>query len=276
VDDVIERPETRYARSGDVMIAYQVTGEDRPVDLVHAIGSVSHLELFWDIPEAAWLIERLSSFARLIRFDKRGTGMSDRPPDPPTLEERTDDIRAVMDAAGSERAFIFGSSEGATMACVFAATYPERTSGLILWGAQASWIRTEDYPWGDTLEDALASIEYVAEHGMTDEYLFGAVPKLSEDERRPMARLFRSAITPGALAAFERMNLDLDIRDILPAIRVPTLVMNRTEDPARTSTRHVTSHPASRALASSSSPATCTSSSRARRPRPWPPRSRSS
>jgi len=155
------------------MVAYQVTGEDNPVDLVHAPGTVSHVELFWEIPEAAALIERLSSFARLIRFDKRGTGMSDRPSGPATLEERTDDIRAVMDAAGSERAFVFGTSEGGSMASVFAATYPERTSGLILWGTQATWIRTADYPWGVTMEEALAEIDDLAEHGMTDSYLFG-------------------------------------------------------------------------------------------------------
>ena len=170
---MIERPETKYARSGDLMVAYQVTGEGNPVDLVHAPGTVSHLELFWDIPEAAAFIERLSSFARLIRFDKRGTGMSDRPPGPATLEERTDDIRAVMDAAGSERAFVFGSSEGGSMACVFAATYPERTSGLILWGTQATWIRTDDYPWGGPGTRRSPRSRTLAEHGMTDTYLFG-------------------------------------------------------------------------------------------------------
>jgi pimeloyl-ACP methyl ester carboxylesterase len=231
---VIERPETRYARSGDVMVAYQITGEGNSVDLVHAPGTVSHLELFWDIPEAASLIERLSSFARLIRFDKRGTGMSDRPPGPATLEERTDDIRAVMDAAGSERAFIFGTSEGGSMACVFAATYPERTSGLVLWGTQATWIRSEDYPWGGSREEFLAEIEDLAEHGMTDKYLFGAGagvgPGMSEEGKGRIRRLFRSAATPGALAALERMNLDIDIRGVLPSIHVPTLVLNRTND----------------------------------------------
>ncbi len=232
---MIERPETRYARSGDVMVAYQVTGEGNPVDLVHAPGTVSHLELFWEIPAAAVLIERLSSFARLIRFDKRGTGMSDRPPGAPTLEERTDDIRTVMDAAGSARAFVFGTSEGGSMASVFAATYPERTSGLILWGTQAMWIRTADYPWGLSMEEALADIEDLAEHGMTDSYLFGAGmgedTSMSEEAMERTRRLWRSAITPGALAALERMNLDIDIRGVLPSIHVPTLVMNRTNDP---------------------------------------------
>ena len=216
------------------MVAYQVTGEDNPVDLVHAVGSVSHLELFWDIPEAAWLIERLSSFARLIRFDKRGTGMSDSPSGPATLEERTDDIRAVMDAVGSERAFIFGTSEGGTMASVFAATYPERTSGLILWGTQATWIRDDDYPWGSTIEEGLAEIAVLAEQGLTDEYLFGlgagVDSVMPEEEKAPLRRLFKSATSPGALAAMERMNLEIDIRDILPTIHVPTLVMNRSNE----------------------------------------------
>jgi pimeloyl-ACP methyl ester carboxylesterase len=233
---VIEPPETRYARSGDLAIAYQVTGEGNPVDLVHAPGMVSHLELFWDIPGAAAFFEHLSSFARLIRFDKRGTGMSDRPPGPATLEERTDDIRAVMDAAGSERAFLFGSSEGGSMACVFAATYPPRTSGLILWGTQATWIRSDDYPWGVSMEQALADVDELTEHGLTDTYIFGpddddAAAGMSEEEKAPIRRLWRNATTPGALAELERMNVDLDIRGVLPSIHVPTLVLNRTNDP---------------------------------------------
>ena len=230
------------------MVAYQVTGEGNPVDLVHAIGSVSHLELLWDVPGAASMIEGFSSFARLIRFDKRGTGMSDRPSGPATLEERTDDIRAVMEAVGSERAFVFGTSEGGSMACVFAATYPERTSGLILWGTQARWIRTEDYPWGISREEALAEIEDLAEHGLTDSYLFGAGAGvgtgMSADEKDRVRRLFRSASTPGALAAYERMTLDADIRGVLPSIHVPTLVMNRTNDPVASveAARDLTSH----------------------------------
>ena len=125
----MKRPETRYARSGDVMVAFQVTGEGNPIDLVLAPGTISHLELTWEFPEVVALYERLSTFVRLIRFDKRGTGMSDRPAGAATLEERTDDVRAVMDAADSERAFILGYSEGGNMACAFAAAYPERTLG---------------------------------------------------------------------------------------------------------------------------------------------------
>ena len=217
------------------MVAFQVTGEDNPIDLVHAPGTVSHLEMFWEIPEAAAFIERLSSFARLIRFDKRGTGMSDRPSGPATLEERADDIRAVMDVAGSERAFLFGTSEGGSMACVFAATHPDRTSGLILWGTQAAWIKTADYPWGVTMDEALAQIEDLAQKGMTDTYLFGAGAgddtSMSDEEMERIRRMWRSATTPGALADLERMNLDIDIRGVLPSIHVPTLVMNRTADP---------------------------------------------
>src|SRR5215472_1375458 len=132
------RPPVRYARSGEVAIAYQVTGEGNPVDLVFAPGTVSHLTLNWESPAAIRTVQRLSRFARQIRFDKRGTGMSDRVTNAATIEERTDDIRAVMDAAGSESAVILGASEGGSMACVLAAQYPEWTRGLIVWGYQAA------------------------------------------------------------------------------------------------------------------------------------------
>jgi pimeloyl-ACP methyl ester carboxylesterase len=227
----MKRPETRYARSGDVMIAYQVMGEGNPIDLVMAPGTVSHLELAWEWPAAVWLHERLSSFTRFIRFDKRGTGMSDRPTDVATLEERTDDIRAVMDAAASERAFILGYSEGGNMACMFAATYPERTRGIVLWGVQARWVRTADYPWGLSVDEQVALIDELAKHGVTDEYLFGTGAGLPPDEMERDRRIFRAAASPAAYAALERMNLEVDTRDILPRIHVPTLVMNRTGDP---------------------------------------------
>ena len=146
---MIEMPPVRCARSAPVNIAYQVTGEGHPVDLVLAPGTVSHLTYQWQrdgvMPP---LVERLSRFARLIRFDKRGTGMSDRVTEAATLEERTDDIRAVMDAAGSERAVIFGASEGGSMACMFAAMHPERTRSFIIWGCQAAFIQSDGYPWG--------------------------------------------------------------------------------------------------------------------------------
>ena len=145
------RQPVRYALSGDVQVAYQVTG-DGPVDLVMAPGAFSHLDMDWERPTAIRLIESIVSFCRLIRFDKRGTGMSDRPTEAATLEERADDIRAVMDAAGSEHAALMGLSDGGTMACMFAALHPDRLRALILYGCQARWTQTADYPWGMTVD----------------------------------------------------------------------------------------------------------------------------
>ena len=145
-------PPVKYAKSGDVHIAYQVIG-DAPIDLVLAPGSVSHLDLWWESPYWARLFERMGSFSRLILFDKRGTGLSDRPVTVATLEERIDDIRAVMDAVRSERAHVFGPSEGGSMACLFAATYPSRTRSLILYGTAPRWTRAPDYPWQQTEEE---------------------------------------------------------------------------------------------------------------------------
>src|SRR5215212_11456205 len=146
-------PETKYARNGDVNIAYQVIG-DAPLDLVFVMGWISHLDYFWREPSFARFLRRLSSFARLIVFDKRGTGLSDRVPlsELPTLEQRMDDVRAVMDAAGSERAALCGVSEGGPMCSLFAATYPERTAALVMIGTYAKRIRDADYPWGPTAE----------------------------------------------------------------------------------------------------------------------------
>jgi class 3 adenylate cyclase/predicted alpha/beta hydrolase len=227
-------PQTRYARSGELMVAYQVTGEQHDIDLVFAPGVVSHLDLDWDSPGESWFIEQLSSFSRLIRFDKRGTGLSDRGVRAATLEERTDDIRAVMDAASSERAVLFGVSEGGCMACLFAATYPERTRGLILWGTQARWVQAEDYPWGFPPDDHARIVAEMAEQGMTREYLTGAgagLGDVDESELEQWLRYCRSAASPTQLAALEQMNRDMDIRGILPSIRVPTLVINRSRDP---------------------------------------------
>jgi class 3 adenylate cyclase/pimeloyl-ACP methyl ester carboxylesterase len=231
---MIATPVTRYARSGDVRIAYQVTG-DGPIDLVFAPGTFSHLDLAWERPASRLLIERLSSFSRLIRFDKRGTGLSDRPTAVATLEERTDDIRAVMDAAGSSQAAIFGASEGASMACLFAATYPERTRVLVIWGAQARWVRAPDYPWGMTPEANEQMIQDLAEHGVTVDYLLGPGMGLGSAANPALLELLmkhaRASASPAAFVALERMNAQVDIRDILPTIRVPTLVMNRSNDP---------------------------------------------
>ena len=165
-------PKTKYARSDDVLIAYQVTGEG-PVDVVLAPGTMSHLDLDWEIPRRALFFERFSRFCRLIRFDKRGTGLSDRPVKMATLEERTDDIRAVMDAIGIERANVFGASEGGSMACMFAATYPQRMNALLTWGAQARWIATPDYPWGQTQAQFDEMLKMIMDGWPSFEYITG-------------------------------------------------------------------------------------------------------
>ena len=233
VDRILDRPETRYARSGDLMIAYQAMG-DGPVDLVIAPGTVSHLDLDFDFwPETLREYESMTRYCRLIRFDKRGTGLSDRGVYAATLEERTDDIRAVMDAAGSERAFVMGLSEGGCMACVFAATHPGRTSGLILWGTMPRYVQTDDYPWGYDPAEHQRIVDEMAEHGMIAEYLTGpgaGMPHLSQEELDLALRYCRAAASPTQTAALERMNQDMDIRDILSAISVPTLILNRVND----------------------------------------------
>jgi len=227
-------PETSYARSGDFYIAYQVIGTG-PVDVVLAPGTVSHLDLDWESPTRANFFERMSDFCRLIRFDKRGTGLSDRPVNMATLEERTDDIRAVMDAADAKQAAIFGASEGASMACLFAATYPERTRSLLVWGAQARWIRASDYPWGDLPETHAAMVKDVQENWPSLAYVLGPGAGLGKNVDPAylefVLRYMRAAASPSAAAAYELMNGAIDIRPILPSIRVPTLVMNRTGDP---------------------------------------------
>lgn len=228
------RPETRYARSGKVNIAYQVTGSG-PVDLVWAPGTVSHLDLDWEWPPKARFLERLGKFCRLLRFDKRGTGLSDRPTTAATLEERVDDIRAVMDAAGSQQAVLFGVSEGGSMASVFAAANPARTLGLLLWGVQARWTRTADYPWGLTKEQQQQEIEKLEREGVTLAYITGAGagagPNAEPGFLDWYLRYGRAAASPAAVAALETMNAEIDTRDILPTIRVPALVMNRSGDP---------------------------------------------
>lgn len=228
------RPPVCYAASGDVRVAYQVTG-DGPIDLIWAPGTVSHLDLDWEQPAKARFIEALASFCRLIRFDKRGTGLSDRPAGAATLEERTDDIRAVMDAAASERAAILGVSEGASMACLFAATYPERTRALLVWGGQARWGRTDDYPWGLAREEWQAMVDEAVANWPSLDYLLGPGAGMGPDVDPALLdwarRYGQAGASPSALLALERMNADGDIRDILASIRVPTLVMNRTGDP---------------------------------------------
>jgi class 3 adenylate cyclase len=229
----VERPPIRFARSGDVQIAFQVTGEG-PVDIVLAPGTVSHLDLWWDYAPFRREIEAWSSFARLVRFDKRGTGLSDRPTDAATLEERTDDIRAVMDAAGLDRAVIYGRSEGGQMACMFAAMYPDRTTALIAWGTMARWLQAEGHPWGSTPAEHEELLVELEANWPSEYYIRGPGGALGDTDPETIAfmlRLFRAAASPAAVIALERMNAEVDIRDILPTIRVPTLVMCHTDDP---------------------------------------------
>ncbi len=228
--------ETRYARSGDVSIAYRVAGQG-PFDIVFVPGSGSHVELAWELPVPfrAWF-EHFASFARVIHFDKRGTGMSDAVSAATTLETRMDDVRAVMDAAVSERAAVIGLSEGGPMSTLFAATYPDRAWALVLWGAMAKQTRTPDYPWGEDeaeVEQAIASmLSNLSDRPQRLEARAQeACPTASEDEIKALATYFRNAMSPGASVALARMNVAIDVRDVLPAIRVPTLVLHNTRDP---------------------------------------------
>jgi class 3 adenylate cyclase/dienelactone hydrolase len=222
--------ETRYARSGDVSIAYQVTGEG-PFDVVYVPPFVSHVELAWEVPGIAAVNRRLSSFCRLIRFDKRGTGMSGRVSGVPTLETRMDDVRAVMDAAGSERAALIGVSEGGPMSILFAATYPERAWALALCGTFARERWAPDYPFGIGDEEARREEEETERNWGTPEDAAAAAqalaPSASPEEQHAFATLIRQSASPGAALALGRMNRESDVRHVLPAIRVPTLVLNR-------------------------------------------------
>jgi len=224
------KPETRYAKSGDVHIAYQVTGSG-PIDVVLVPGFMSHLDADWDNPTAARLLQRLSSFCRLIRLDKRGTGLSDRVKIG-TLEERMDDVRAVMDAAGSQKAALFGYSEGGSMSILFSATYPERTTALVIYGSYARRLLAPDYPSGLNPEKFDAFIELLAREWGGPVGIEVFVPSMASDPvfRQTFADYLRKAASPGAVVDIMRMNREIDVRQILPVIRVPTLVLHRTGD----------------------------------------------
>jgi pimeloyl-ACP methyl ester carboxylesterase/DNA-binding CsgD family transcriptional regulator len=225
------KTETRYANSGGVKIGYQVVGEG-PLDLVLVHGFVSHLEVAWEHPWLAQFLNRLASFSRLIVFDKRGTGLSDPIAEPPTLNERMDDIRAVMDAAQSERAAVFGYSEGGPLSISFSCASPERTSALIVYGSYARWLRADSYPWGRSpaqFRDFLAGIDLAWETG---EWWGRHNPSVVANERYQhwWARYMRMSASPGMASALVRMNSQIDVRDLLPKVRVPTLVLHRTNE----------------------------------------------
>lgn len=227
------RPDTRYVQNGDVNIAYQVIGSGE-IDIVFVMGWVSHLEYFWEEPHFASFLNRLASFSRLILFDKRGTGLSDRVPlsELPTLEQRMEDVHAVMDAVGSERAVLIGVSEGGPMCSLFAATYPERTSALVMIGIYAKRIRDEDYPWGVSAEDREKFFELMRRDWGKPVGIEERAPSLANDDafRKWWATYLRMGASPGAAVALTKMNAEIDVRDVLPLIRVPTLVIHRKGD----------------------------------------------
>ena len=230
----IERvPETQYAVSGDFNIAYQVVG-DAPLDLVFVMGWVSHMEYFWREPSFARFLSRLASFSRLILFDKRGTGLSDRVPihELPTLEQRMDDVRAVMEAVGSERAALVGVSEGGPMCSLFAATYPEKTLALVMIGSYAKRIRDVDYPWAPTTEERQHFFAEMLEGWGGPVGLEERAPSVADDPkfREWWATYLRMGASPGAAVALTQMNAEIDVRRVLPSIRVPSLVIHRTND----------------------------------------------
>lgn len=225
-------PETRYAQNGDVNIAYQVVGTG-PLDLVLALGFATHVEVQWELPAYARFMERLASFARVITFDKRGMGLSDRPSVVSTFEEQLDDLRAVIDAVGAGRPALFGWNEGGPMSLLFAATYPERTAALVLLSSYAKGTRSEDYPYGATPQALeLVASRFAREWGRRALFAGAQAPSLAQDERfrHWLARQQRYSMSPGAAVAWLRMTSAIDVRHVLPVIHVPTLILHRGGD----------------------------------------------
>jgi pimeloyl-ACP methyl ester carboxylesterase/DNA-binding CsgD family transcriptional regulator len=227
----VVQPETRYAKSGPVNVAYQVVGEG-PSDLILVPGFVSHVEVAWEQPRLARFLNRLASFARLIVFDKRGTGMSDPVAAPPSMHQRMDDIRAVMDAAGSSAGTLLGISEGGTLSLLFARAHPERATSLILYGSWARRVAAADYPYGPSEDELEAVIDRMGQAWASGEWWDGGAPSASDDERHRnwWARYLRMAASPAMAQKVIRMNMRMDIRDQLPLIDQPTLILHRTGD----------------------------------------------
>src|SRR3954451_3111577 len=226
-------PPVGYARSGDVHVAYSITG-DGPIDLVMVDGSLTNLSLMWEEPGYRDWIRRLSTFARVIRFDKRGMGLSDRV-QAGGLEERMDDVRAVMDAVGSERAALVGESEGGPLSMLFAATYPQRTVALILCGAEVKEEKTDDWPWGEgTREDFedFMQLDTIAARWGKGLALPSFAPSRADDERlrELFGRVQAQAASPPEALDFMRMAFEIDVRHVAPSINTPTLVVHRQGD----------------------------------------------
>src|SRR5436190_3993768 len=226
-------PTTRYARSGEISIAYQVVG-DKAFDLIWVPGWISNVEESWEVPEYAHFLRRLASFSRLILFDKRGTGLSDRVSNDrlPTLEQRMDDVRVVLDAIGSERSAVFGASEGGNLSILFAAAHPERVHALVLQAVYAKRLWSADYPWAPTLEQRELDTQLIEREWAGEMDVSRLAPSAAEDPAlmRRITTFFRRSASPGAAAAVNRMNAQIDTRSVLPTIRVPTLVIQRAGD----------------------------------------------
>jgi class 3 adenylate cyclase len=222
-------PEVRYAQSGDVSIAYAVHGQG-PIHLVFVHGYISNLDVEWEESRHRIFFDRLATAGSVIRFDRRGSGLSDRVRDVPTLETRMDDLRAVMDAASAQRAVLVATFEAASMAMLFAATYPERVAGLALYNPIAKGVWSPDYPFAPTEDDYVRELETIRRSwGDPDDvatFLRKATPSVADDPeiRAWMARILRQGASPGAALAIRRMAMNIDVRDVLPSIRVPTLV----------------------------------------------------
>jgi class 3 adenylate cyclase len=228
-----EIPATRYVKSDDVHIAYQVLGEG-PFDLLFVPGFVSNVEATWRSPELSAFFRRLASFCRLILFDKRGTGMSDRGSQNFTLEQRMHDVQAILDAVGSEQAALFGVSEGGPMSLLYAATYPQRTSALVLYGSYAKRSSAPDHPFGWNDGQWQRVLEDIEHNWGSPQALSIAIraPSAADPQAgERIAAYFRASASPGAAAAIMRMNREIDVRNVLSATRVPTLILHRTADP---------------------------------------------
>ncbi|MEM0117849.1 MAG: adenylate/guanylate cyclase domain-containing protein [Conexivisphaerales archaeon] len=229
------KPPVRYAKSGDVHIAYQLFGKGR-INIVLTPGSISHLDYMWKEPGYRRFLEGLAEFAKVVLFDKRGTGLSDRQAGVPTYADRMDDIRAVMDAAQFDNAVLFGVSEGVPMSILFAASYPSRTKGLILYGGEAKGSWSPDYPWVERREEQEARLEWIERLWGTRERAERAVSVLAPsrigDEKfiRWVWEILRMGSTPGALIALAKSDINMDVRHVLPTIRIPTLVIHLRDD----------------------------------------------